>query len=93
VEQSDDVVYLVCSSERGVAEVMASILLEGKTLILNQLHIDGPGANAIGIRELRGWIREIGGIYNAEWVEIRGGVRTTGSRPGHAPRPIRMRVR
>ena len=91
-EEEDDVIYLVCAGPKGVLEVMANIAVEGRTIILENLHIGGPGANSFGMAELRAFARLFAEQRGMEWIEIRGATRTTGACPGHRPRSIRIRV-
>jgi hypothetical protein len=72
--------------------VITNVTLIGATLTLDGLHVDGPGATTFSITELRYCARELGRRYGATVVEIRGGMRTTGSNPGHHPRMVRVRV-
>ena len=92
VERDGDTIYCVCSNGRADIEVITNATLIGSTLTLDGLHIDGPGATTFGIAELRDCARELGRRYGATVVEIRGGIRTTGSNPGHRPRMVRVRV-
>jgi hypothetical protein len=92
IEQSEDVVHLVCSA-RGISyEVVANIALEGTTLVLSRLHVDGPGPNRAGIGLLRQGARALAQQYGVELIEIRGGERRTGANPGHMPRTIRIKA-
>ena len=65
---------------------------EGDTLVLRGLHIDGPGAGSLGLRELRNLATDLGRQQGAKRVTIYGGTRTTGANPGHVPRPITFLV-
>lgn len=73
---------------RGEVRVITGMTKEGDTLVLNGLHIDGPGAGALGLRELRHLATALGRQEGARRVTIYGGIRTTGAYPGHTPRPI-----
>lgn len=66
--------------------------VEGRTIILENLHIGGPGANSQGMAELRTFARLFAEQRGMEWVEIRVAMRTTGAYPGHRPRSIRIGV-
>lgn len=66
--------------------------MEGNSLVLSNLHIDGAGAGTSNVRELRNFTRELGSRHGANQVIIRGGERTTGASPGHTPREIIIKV-
>lgn len=81
------------SSDRGTIEVIANVRIEAGTAHLDQLHIDGPGAGTMGLADLHAFAVELGRQLGVARLVIQGGMRTTGARPGHVPRPIVVRVR
>ncbi|WP_395856891.1 hypothetical protein [Cystobacter fuscus] len=60
---------------------------------IDQAHIQGQGAGTSGLKEMGEIMREFGRSRGASEVIIQGATRTTGARPGHTPRPIRVRVK
>jgi len=85
----DDVVLGSVSVAGGTARFTANVAVEKNSLFLRGLHIEGDGT----LRELtdfaRSWARELG-LGEAVLV---GATRTTGARPGHIPRILRLPVR
>jgi hypothetical protein len=92
VEKDGDVVELAATTAKGEVRVITAMTNEGDTLILKGLHIDGPGAGSLGLRELRFLATALGRQQGARRVTIYGGTRTTGANPGHTPRPITFPV-
>jgi hypothetical protein len=92
VETDGDVVELAATTAKGEVRVITGMTREGDTLILKGLHIDGPGAGSLGLRELRNLATDLGRQQGARRVTIYGGTRTTGANPGHTPRPITFPV-
>jgi filamentous hemagglutinin len=88
VETDGDVVELAATTPSGEIRVITDWKLAGRELILNRLHLDGPGAGSLGLQMLRDLAREFGRQCAVDRVIIHGGVRTTGANPGHVPRPI-----
>jgi hypothetical protein len=83
---------LAASTTKGDISIITGMTKEGDTLILNKMHIDGPGAGSLGLRELRSLAEDLGRQQGAKRVTIYGGTRTTGANPGHTPRPITFPV-
>ncbi len=92
VETDGDVVELAATTAKGEIRVITGMTREGDTLILKGMHIDGPGAGSLGLRELRNLATDLGRQQGARRVTISGGTRTTGANPGHTPRPITFPV-
>jgi hypothetical protein len=72
--------------------VITNLEIEGRTLLLRDFHVDGPGPGQLSATQLRKAIRALGQNYNVTTVVIRGFERTTGANPGHTPRPIVVRI-
>lgn len=72
--------------------VITDLEIEGSTLLLRNLHVDGPGTGQLSASLLRKAIRALGQNYNVTMVIVRGFERTTGANPGHTPRPIEVRI-
>jgi hypothetical protein len=64
----------------------------GNQLILDSMHIDGPGAGTSSLSELRDVARSLGQQYGVDEVIINGGTRTSGANPGKIPRSITIKV-
>jgi hypothetical protein len=92
VERDGDVVRIIGDGPKGSIEVIASMRRQGDELVLRELHADGTGPGSLGIGEVRAFARELGRQEGVRVVEIHGGTRTTGARPGKLPRPVRILV-
>jgi hypothetical protein len=71
-----------------VVEILAVVVLEGGVGTLHGLHVQGNGANSLGVRgllELIGWAK---GYFDVGKVRIAGAARTSGAGPGRTPRPF-----
>src|SRR5258707_822597 len=79
VEIDGDVVELVATTPHGEVGVITGLRQEGRDLILSGLHIDGPGAHAVGLSTLRMLARALGRQYHSSRVIVHGGIRTTGA--------------
>ena len=88
VERDGEIVELLATTARGDVTVICETRISGRCLTLTKLHIDGPGADTIGLRELRNIARMFGIQEGVDKVVVQGSTRTTGSRPGHVPRMI-----
>lgn len=91
VETDGDVVELAATTAKGEIRVITGMTREGDTLILKGMHIDGPGAGSLGLRELRNLATDLGRQQGARRVTISGGTRTTAPIPGtlHGRSPSR----
>jgi RHS repeat-associated protein len=92
VEQDGNTVDIAAQGEKGEIRIVADAQAEGDTLILDNAHIQGQGAGTSSLGELRNVIQSIGRSVGAQEVIIRGQTRTSGARPGHKPREIRVKV-
>src|SRR5712691_4395703 len=86
VEQDGDVFHLLGTCPNGQVEVITRLALVGSQLVLQGLHIDGPGPTVVGPAEIRALARELGRAFGARSVVVHGAIRTTGARVGHRPR-------
>jgi hypothetical protein len=89
-ETDDPVVTAWIRSPAGEIVVMADIEEQGRVLFLRQLHVQGPGANAIGPGNLRTLAEVVMERLDFDALEIEGALRTTGASPGRRPRPLRF---
>jgi len=80
------------SRPSGNLSVVTDVVKNDNQLILNGLHIDGPGAGVSSLSELRDFARTLGKQYGVDEVVINGGVRTSGANPGKTPRSITIKV-
>ncbi len=97
LEQTAEVLWAQAALPEGVIECMASVRSLGKdTLELYEIHVEGPGARAVGgprVRQLaQAFVNEIGPRYGVRYVILRGGRRTSGAGKGRRPRPLRFEV-
>ncbi|HWE37668.1 MAG TPA: hypothetical protein VG406_13965 [Isosphaeraceae bacterium] len=92
LETDGDVVELIATTSKGDLTAITSMSLVADTLVLSGLHVSGPGAGSLGLRELRRLATELGRQHRAKRVTILGGRRTTGANPGHTPRSITFLV-
>ncbi len=92
VTEEEGVIEIVAEGESGEIRIMGNIKTQGSTIILDQAHIQGQGAGTSGLTELGAIVREFGRSRHASEVIIQGATRTTGARPGHTPRPIRVKI-
>ena len=84
--------YLRGATRRGTVEVITNVRFDEQTAYLDELHVDGPGAGSMGVRDLRVLARELARQLQVRRVVIQGGVRTTGARPGRVPRQVTIRI-
>jgi filamentous hemagglutinin len=92
VEQDGNVYQFNISGSNGNFSVVTEMTKDGNQLILNGMHIDGPGAGSSSLGELRNIARTLGQQYGVDQVVINGGVRTSGANPGKTPRSIVIKV-
>ncbi len=93
VTEEEGVMEIVAAGENGKIRIMGNIETHEGTITLDQTHIQGQGAGTNGLKGMGEIIREFGRSRGASEVLIQGATRTTGARPGHTPRPIRVRVK
>jgi len=93
VTEEEGVIEIIAEGENGEIRIMGNIETHEGTITLEQTHIQGQGAGTSGLKEMGEIIREFGRSRGASEVIILGATRTTGARPGHTPRPIRVRVK
>ncbi len=88
LEREGNIVVGVFKVANGEAREIAEMIRDGDRLILNGAHIEGAGTLKEALNAAKAFGREQG----AKEVVIQGGIRTTGANPGHAPRPISIKV-
>jgi hypothetical protein len=92
VERDGDTIWIEAQGHFGTIEVITTIQREGDTLVLSGLGITGQGPGSTGISVLRELARQFGREQGAKRIQIEGGRRLTGAKPGHIPRPIVIEV-
>jgi hypothetical protein len=92
VERDGDVSLFSVEGKGGEISIVAETSMEGGTLILRNAHIQGGGKGTSSLAELRSVLEAIGRAEGAKEVIVFGGERTSGARPGHRPRPIKVKV-
>jgi hypothetical protein len=90
-EYADD--YVVAELRRGdeYVKILAGVRFGDRRLTLYGLHALGDGPNRLGtatLLRLGRWALE---ALDLDELRIEGATRTSGARPGHAPRPIVFR--
>jgi len=88
----DGLSELVGQGPKGEIRMLAEIVRQGNDLILRGAHIEGPGAGSVGIRELAEFAKQFGREQGVQRIIIEGAKRTTGTNPGHMPRPFIFKV-
>jgi hypothetical protein len=88
LDREGDVIMGAFKVAGGKAEFVAEIVREGDTIILRGAHIEGDAKLA----EVIALAKRFGCEQGASKVIIEGGMRTTGARPGHIPKPIVIEV-
>lgn len=92
VESDGEVVELAADTSAGPITVIANMFREGDELLLDKLHMDGPGPGSLGYRELKALVVDLAGQLGASVVYVQGARRTTGANPGHVPELMKFRV-
>lgn len=92
VQREGSLVEMVGTGPKGEIRVLTEMVKEGDALVLRGMHMQGPGAGTVGLRELREFARQLGREQGVNRVLIEGGTRTTGANPGHIPRRIEIKV-
>ncbi len=92
VEESGGIATIVAEGPPGTIEAITGLIREANRLVLQGLHVEGPGAGSVGLAGLRQIARQLGRQEGMQQVVIYGGTRTTGARPGKIPKPIVIRV-
>jgi hypothetical protein len=62
----------------------------GDTLMCRDVHVQGPGANSLGVSALIALAQSVMRELGYHGLAIMGAVRTTGASPGTRPRDIRF---
>jgi hypothetical protein len=70
--------------------VITNVRMDHNTLVLYDFHIEGAGANTLGMTMIRRIVSRVMEREDVEYIEIRGFRRTTGANPGRVPRPLKF---
>lgn len=92
-ETDDPVVTVEFQTPAGMIKFMAEADERGSTLCLRKAHIEGPGANEVGVSNLRVLAAYVMEGMGYDEIEVEGASRTTGANPGRTPRPLRFTCR
>jgi len=70
-------------------EVCADVAFLGNRIaVLSGFHIQGPGANTVGLSTLFSLARWVKVELDVDQLRIEGALRTSGACPGRIPRPL-----
>jgi hypothetical protein len=84
------IVTIAVTTPIGVLKVMAEAAMAGRTLILDQVHVQDGWPNAVGWINLRLIAGRVMEGLDLDGLVIKGAIRTTGANPGRRPRVIRF---
>ena len=93
VESDDsegDVIAIRVGTPAGVVALMGEVAIEGRTLIVRGVHIEGSGPNSVGATNLRAIAELVLERIDCDEARVEGAIRTTGANPGHRPRVLRF---
>ncbi len=82
--------HALVQTAAGYCTVLATLARAGKTLTLQQVHVEGRGMTRSVIKQAA---TELGLKEHVARVVVQGGVRTSGAKPGSIPRPIEVEVK
>jgi len=88
---AEDTVLCDFETDRGAVSICARAHLARRRMVLERTHIDGPGANRIGLPGLRALARIAMEELDVDEIVVEGARRTTGAAPGRVPTPLRFR--
>jgi len=92
VEQDGNDFELCGQLQHGEITILTEMTYKGCMLILDKVHIGGPGRGSSSRSELLSLVRELGQQHNVDEVIIYGGKRSSGAKPGKKPIPIIQKV-
>ncbi|TAE11876.1 MAG: hypothetical protein EAZ95_13070 [Bacteroidetes bacterium] len=87
-----DVMLFSFQIETENVQGITNFSIEGKTLRLTNLHLQGSESGKIGRKILWEMAKDLGKQYQVEQVVIYGGRRTTGKYKGQVPSPITIKI-
>ena len=85
-----DVITIRVGTPAGIVSVMGEVAIEGRPLVLRDVHIGGAGPNSVGIANLRAIAEIVLERIDCDEARVEGVARTTGANPGHRPRVLRF---
>jgi hypothetical protein len=91
IEQDGEVVEFEARTGNIIITFIAAVRLEGDTVVLADLHVDGPGANTAGTGVLLRVARHLKEHFDVRELRVEGARRTTGAGPGRVPGPRNVR--
>lgn len=84
------VALIEISTPAGVVECLGELSFAGRTLHINNFHVDGLSRGACGLAGLNAIARKLLEVADVEQLIIQGAARTTGANPGKSPKPFRF---
>lgn len=89
--ESGDICTLRLSDEVWEMEFLFLLAFHGRSAHLSDLHVQGAGANRMGVAALRGLARSAMEYLDVDELRIDGAARTTGAGKGRTPTPLVFR--
>jgi len=90
VEVEGSALWLEVRTSDSLLEIITNVRLDSETLVLYDFHVDGPGAHALGLGEIRRLVQRAMDAYDVTQLEIHGFRRSTGANPGRKLRALRF---
>jgi hypothetical protein len=84
------VVTIVVQTPDGALRIMGDLELDGSTMTLLGVHVQGAQANAVGAGNLKLLARLVIERMELDELVVEGAARTTGASPGRRPRVLRF---
>ncbi len=84
------VMIVVVTTPAGRIDLIGSVRRSGRALVIDDAHVQGLTAGALGRRGLHAIGRKLLAEADVDEILIQGGTRTTGRTKGRAPRVIRF---
>jgi hypothetical protein len=90
IEASDDLLWVRALGPWGMVELVGTLRMEAGTMYLDGVHMDGAWSGRLGRRGLNAIARKILEESGADKIVLQGSIRTSGRKPGRAPRAFRF---
>ena len=88
IDSDGTTVLIEVATNAGPIKVIASVYLDGDTLVLYNVHIEGAGPNILGSAELYRLLDGAMEQYDVQELWLYGFQRASGARRGRTPKPI-----
>ncbi len=69
-------------------QFFGSLVFDGRRAIFSGVHVQGPGANRLGIRKLLELRNFVKAMIDVDELLLEGALRTTGANPDRRPGPL-----